>query len=79
MKIYLTSFLGTFLYSSYIYFIGKNFFIGIFIAAFTVNFIASLNIDQISKGNIFTKIGYSVGGSLGAICGVLISSKLIGT
>lgn len=56
------------------YFIAKEFYPGIILAAFLINIVWTFNVRRVVFGNRLHRIVYSLGATTGCGCGVYISS-----
>jgi len=58
------------------YFIAKEFYLGIIIAAFAINIVWTFNVKRVVFGNRLHRIVYSLGATIGCVCGVYVSSVI---
>ena len=76
LAILLTGFAQVFFVAVNTFFIAKELYFGIFLAAFTISFIWSFNVKKMAFGGMRDRILYSLGAALGSLSGAMVSSFL---
>ena len=74
MKLFTTGFIQVFFVSVNTYFLAKEFYIGVLIAAFMISIVWSFNVKKIAFGSFTDRIVYALGASMGSAFGLLFSS-----
>jgi len=74
----LTAIVGACLTSCHTYFISKSFYIGLIFTAFSISMTSSFHVKRIADGNIWTRLCYAIGATIGCLIGLFISRKIIG-
>ena len=73
MRLFTTAFLQVFLVSIQTIFLVRYLYIPIFITAFFISFLWTFNVKKTAFGSMKSRLIYSFGASLGAICGILFN------
>lgn len=71
-----TGFFQVFFVSLNTYFISKEYYLGISIAAFMISLIWCFNVTKIAVGTWRDKITYSLGATAGSLSGVYVASLI---
>jgi hypothetical protein len=74
ISLFLTAFIQVYFVAVNTYFIAKEIYIGVWIAAFMINIIWSFNIKKMAFGSFIDRMTYAVGATLGSVVGLWSSS-----
>lgn len=74
ISLFLTAFIQVYFVAVNTYFIAKEIYIGVWVAAFMINIIWSFNIKKMAFGSLIDRITYAVGATLGSVVGLWSSS-----
>jgi hypothetical protein len=77
LSIFLTGFVQVFFVSVNTYFIAKEKYYGVFIAAFIISIIWSYNVKRIAFGSNLDRFLYAFGAAIGSIFGLWISAIIL--
>jgi hypothetical protein len=73
LSLFATGFIQVWFVAVNTYFLSKEFYIGVFFAAFMISLIWSFNVKKIAFGNKYDRIIYAIGASLGSLSGLQFS------
>lgn len=76
MKLFTTGFLQVFFVALNTWLITQQNYVGVLIVGFIISFIWSFNIKKVAFGTMKDRIVYSLGASLGGVCGLLIGGMV---
>lgn len=74
--LFLTGFLQVFFVAINTWLITQRNFIGVLIVSFLISFIWSFNVKKVAFGSIKDRIVYSLGASIGGVCGLALGGLI---
>jgi hypothetical protein len=77
LPLFLTGFVQVYFVAVNTYFLSKEMYLGVFIAAFMISLIWSFNVKKVAFGSITDKVVYSFGATSGSVFGLWSSKFLI--
>ena len=73
-QLFFTGFAQVFLVTVQTYFISKAFVIGVLVGGFLISLVWSWNVKKIAFGTRLDRVVYSLGASVGAVSGLVLST-----
>ena len=69
-----TGFIQVYFVSVNTYFLAKEIYLGVFVAAFMISLIWSFNVKRVAFGSTYDRVVYALGATLGSMLGLWSSS-----
>lgn len=76
-SLFTTGFIQVYFVSVNTYFLAKEMYLGVFVAAFMISMIWSFNVKKVAFGTTSDRIIYSFGATLGSLFGLWSSSFIV--
>jgi hypothetical protein len=77
-SLFFTGFIQVYFISVNTYFLSKEMYWGVLIAAFMISWVWSLNIKKLAFGSAFDRVVYALGATAGSLAGLWSSSLITG-
>ena len=74
--LFITGFIQVYFVSVNTYFLAKEMYIGVLIAAFMISLIWSFNVKKVAFGSVMDRVTYASGATLGSLAGLYCSSLI---
>jgi hypothetical protein len=74
LSLFLTGFIQVYFVSVNTYFLSKEIYIGVFVAAFMISLIWSFNVKKVAFGSTADRVVYAFGATFGSLAGLWSSS-----
>jgi hypothetical protein len=74
--LFATGFIQVYFVSVNTYFLAKEMYLGVLIAAFMISLIWSFNVKKVAFGSIIDRVTYAAGATLGSLAGLYCSSLI---
>ena len=74
ISLFVTGFIQVYFVAINTYFISKEIYVGVFVAAFMISFVWSFNVKKVAFGTTYDRVIYSLGATFGSVFGLYSSS-----